>query len=141
MSWSLIREPSARVLFIAVASGILLVPVAERAWASNWQDESSVSFSVTAGHWTQPDSEESEASDVPAPQTVASSPSVMLYAGDGAKDAPSCPGGEGCDDPAEAEPESEEVEVLTRVVEEPTPAPTPTPRAPQTPRLAGGGGR
>lgn len=75
----------------------------------------------------------------PAPQTVASSPSVMLYAGDGATDAPSCPGGAGCDDRVEPEAEPEQVESLIPVVEEPTPGPTPTPRSPQTPRLAGGG--
>lgn len=73
----------------------------------------------------------------PAQQTEASSPSVMLYAGDGAKDPPSCVGGTGCEDLVEAV----EVVVLSPVVEEPTPAPAPTPRVPQTPRLAGGTSR
>lgn len=76
-----------------------------------------------------------------AQKVVATSPSVMVYTGDGAKGA-TCPGGEGCDDQVEPEPEPEvSEETAIAAIEEPAPTPSPTPRVPQTPRLAGGGGR
>lgn len=72
---------------------------------------------------------------------VATSASVMVYTGDGAKGA-TCPGGEGCDDRVEPEPRPEVTEATAiAAIEEPAPTPSPTPRVPQTPRLAGGGGR
>jgi hypothetical protein len=74
-------------------------------------------------------------------QSAATSPSVMVYTGDGANGA-TCPGGEGCGGQVEPEPGPEVTEeTVIATIEEPAPTPTPTPRVPQTPRLAGRGGR